>query len=183
MTEAESTDLQSTDVERSAEDPIFIFLRTDNSRVEFHTTVARAVRHLRKVHSGDDQFLEELICFDGLARPVEVRVSRRQFHLRVSSPMTTPWQVRRRTLKAVKEVQADVARGPDPVVLSSMEFDVELAVPKARVEQELREFYSSIKDDIGFCGFAARCARLCSRRLSDEVPDSWICCLLKRPCC
>ena len=90
------------------EGPMFGFIGTDPTRLEIHATVAGAVNHLVERHRDEEEFLQDLVCFDGLARPVDIRPLGGRFRLLVSDPLPDQWQVRGRVLLALARARGDL---------------------------------------------------------------------------
>lgn len=82
------------------EPPIFL-LTADSTFLDVRRNVADAEQHLAGDHLGGDSSAADLVCFDGLARPVEARRDGDRVRLTVSQALPDPWQVRARVDRAV----------------------------------------------------------------------------------
>jgi hypothetical protein len=165
------------------EGPIFGFTSTDLARVEIHATVPVAVDHLVNYHHDDQEFLADLLCFDGLARVVDVQPSGKRFQLVATSEPPDPWHVRGRVLTGIVRVLADLKgqyAGAETIPFSAGDRSADL--PTDRFLNESQGIIESLASAETFAEFAELCADLCDPA-SDDPARSWLCCVFHRPCC
>ncbi len=98
------------------EPPIF-FLSEDNSMLDVHGNAEAAEQHLAGGHIRDGSFARELLVFDGLARPVDVRSAGDGVRLSVSYPTSDPWQVRARAVEAIRHRREWIAEQGDEITI------------------------------------------------------------------
>lgn len=82
------------------EPPIFL-LAADSTFLDVRRVVQDAEGHLSGEHLGAGRSALDLVCFDGLARPVEARIEGDRVRLTVSQLMPDVWQLRARVDRAL----------------------------------------------------------------------------------
>jgi hypothetical protein len=143
-------------------EPPFFLLSMDNSRLSIHRSADGATEHLNEHYVDDDKLMSSLICFDGLARPLEVRTSKNKCNLvlpYLSYLTCDTWQVRARVLQTVKNAQALLATKDKPIIIYNKELkDLDRAEVE-ELDERLRQLESSIGFDKNFAEFATACVQ------------------------
>lgn len=122
------------------EPPIFI-LSEDNTVLDVRVDVADAEEHV-----GGEEHLTQggpgpnLLYFDGLARPLDVRASDGGVELSVSVPTSDPWQVRARALEAIRRRKAKVEEQRETFTVGGRK------ITKAAAQAEIRPLEAATLD-------------------------------------
>jgi hypothetical protein len=128
------------------EAPIF-FLSPDNVFLDVRRDTDDAEAHLSKEHAAREQSVQELLYFDGLARPLDPRPGGGGVTLTVAHLATDPWQVRVRALEAIRRRGAWVAAQEGAFVLEGKEVSPEEAARRF-------EPLTAVDLDMSFAKFA-----------------------------
>jgi hypothetical protein len=112
------------------EPPIFL-LSEDNAVLDVRRGAEDAEYHLTQGHTIDGRLNQNLLLFDGLARPVSARSAGDRLELEISQPISDAWQVRARAVETIRRRRAWVAEQGDTVVIGGQEF------PSADVQDQL----------------------------------------------